>query len=584
MLPSVPLDCLLAYTAEADVGVTLLRDTCENHRLALPNKLFEYIAAGVPVVASALPETERLVNEHGVGWCVTSEEPLALAATLTQALREREDVELNGRLRRAAIELCWSREQVRLLKLYEQLESEPAEPVDWSTDRTGPSALPEPLDWRTNRPGASTLLLVRNTVSHDARVLRAARTAKRLTDGRVVIVGVASDTAPPGRGVVDAVEVIRLAPWGRLAGLRRFSLRGRARTSSSRARARDSHSADAAVGARVGATDPPTAPCSNPAMRLHGGAPRPSPTVRLRRIAIGLLFVVQASALARRLRPTLVHANDWNTMWAAIAIKLICGSRLIYDSHELWADRNGRWERRGWLIACEALFVRVADQVLTTSPGHAQALAKRNRIHAPLVVRNLPEQDVSEEIAPEQPPVVVYVGGLMPGRGLEEMLEALALIPAIKLRTIGPGAIGYRASLLERARAAGLADRVELLPAVAPSAVLGALAGGAVGLCLIQPVCRSYELSLPNKLLEYASAGLPVLASDLPVLARVVREGGFGEVVPPRDPPAIAAGLARLLEPSAHSRAAAAATRFAQVNRWSKESELLAGAYRRALA
>jgi Glycosyltransferase Family 4 len=45
LLPSVPLDELLAYTAEADLGVTLLQDNCENHRLALPNKLFEYIAA-----------------------------------------------------------------------------------------------------------------------------------------------------------------------------------------------------------------------------------------------------------------------------------------------------------------------------------------------------------------------------------------------------------------------------------------------------------------------------------------------------------------------------------------------------------
>ncbi len=62
LLPSVPLSELLANTAEADVGVTLLQDTCENHRLALPNKLFEYIAASVPVVASALPETERLIE------------------------------------------------------------------------------------------------------------------------------------------------------------------------------------------------------------------------------------------------------------------------------------------------------------------------------------------------------------------------------------------------------------------------------------------------------------------------------------------------------------------------------------------
>jgi glycosyltransferase involved in cell wall biosynthesis len=121
MLPSIPLDELLASTAEADVGVTLLGDTCENHRLALPNKLFEYIAAGVPVVASALPETERLVGSYGVGWCVSPEDPAALAAVLKTALDHRGDPALRARLAHAASELRWPVEQRRLLELYERL-------------------------------------------------------------------------------------------------------------------------------------------------------------------------------------------------------------------------------------------------------------------------------------------------------------------------------------------------------------------------------------------------------------------------------------------------------------------------------
>jgi glycosyltransferase involved in cell wall biosynthesis len=122
-LPSVPLDRLLAWTAEADVGVTLLQDTCENHRLALPNKLFEYIAAGVPVVASALPETERLIGEYGVGWTSAPADPADLAAQLRRALAARGDTELRARIRRAAEELRWPREQARLLGLYSELEA-----------------------------------------------------------------------------------------------------------------------------------------------------------------------------------------------------------------------------------------------------------------------------------------------------------------------------------------------------------------------------------------------------------------------------------------------------------------------------
>lgn len=122
MVPSIPLHELLASTSEADVGVTLLQDTCENHRLALPNKLFEYIAAGVPVVASALPETEALIDAYGVGWCVRPDDPDALAATLRHALTA-DRTELGARLERAAGELRWDVEKERLLTLYARLGS-----------------------------------------------------------------------------------------------------------------------------------------------------------------------------------------------------------------------------------------------------------------------------------------------------------------------------------------------------------------------------------------------------------------------------------------------------------------------------
>jgi glycosyltransferase involved in cell wall biosynthesis len=123
LLSSIALDELLAHTAEADVGVTLLQDTCENHRLALPNKLFEYIAAGLPVVASALPETARLVEGYGIGWCVPPGRPEELAAALNDALSHRRDPALQVRLAQAAEQLTWSREQGRLIELYTDLGS-----------------------------------------------------------------------------------------------------------------------------------------------------------------------------------------------------------------------------------------------------------------------------------------------------------------------------------------------------------------------------------------------------------------------------------------------------------------------------
>ncbi|HWX86727.1 MAG TPA: glycosyltransferase family 4 protein, partial [Solirubrobacteraceae bacterium] len=339
---------------------------------------------------------------------------------------------------------------------------------------------------------------------------------------------------------------------------------------------------------------------------------------RARRTLSGLAFALQALLLARRVKPSVVHANDWNTMWCALAIKLTCGSRLIYDSHELWADRNGRWEWRPWLIASEALFVRMADEVITSSPGYADALGTRYRVPRPEVVRNIPENGTRLETAvparaltartpgtpgaissaeahthvlldgptaranPPSPLRVSYIGGLMPGRGLEQMIDALPFIQGIRLCATGPGAARYRESLLARAALAGVGDRVELQAPVAPGEVRSVLAGAAAGLCLIQPVCRSYELCLPNKLFEYAAAGVPILASDVPVIAAVVRGEGLGEVVAPTDPQAIATGLERLLQPERWKLVAARISGFAAAHDWAGEALALTGVYERA--
>jgi glycosyltransferase involved in cell wall biosynthesis len=414
-----------------------------------------------------------------------------------------------------------------------------------------------------------TLLLVRNGVNHDARVLRAARVAEQAIGGEALVVGVATADAPAGETTVEGVRVLRLS-----ARRQRRTARAGAGIHADPPRLSGQYGRGP-----TGQSDRP-GQCDPPDQRRQPG--RLTWGAWARRVLSGASFAWQAFAVARRERPALVHANDWNTMWCAVAIKLICGARLVYDSHELWPDRNGRWERRPWLLASEALFVRVADAVITASPGYADALAIRHRVTRPTVIRNIPDGSPATASKPQAPPLVVYVGGLLPGRGLEQTIDALALAPTIRLRAVGPGSPAFRAGLIERATAAGVADRLELCPAVPPGSVGAVLREATAGLCLIQPVCRSYQLTLPNKLFEYAAAGIPVLASDLPVIARVVRAWGIGEVVAPADPQAVAAGLTRLCAPAVWSAAAARSRAFAAAHAWEQEAENLSAVYARA--
>lgn len=67
MKPTLPVDEVDALLRRVGISVITLTDTCENHRLALPNKLFHAVRAGVPVIAADLPEMRAVVRAHGLG-------------------------------------------------------------------------------------------------------------------------------------------------------------------------------------------------------------------------------------------------------------------------------------------------------------------------------------------------------------------------------------------------------------------------------------------------------------------------------------------------------------------------------------
>ena len=138
-LGSVSLSELLDHTVDADIGVSLLQDTCENHRLALPNKVFEYLAVGVPVVTSDLPEIAQLVTRERVGWVVNSGSAQAVAATLRTALASANEDGLREHVLEVGARLSWARESDSLAALYRTLAARnphPAGPPAATADST----------------------------------------------------------------------------------------------------------------------------------------------------------------------------------------------------------------------------------------------------------------------------------------------------------------------------------------------------------------------------------------------------------------------------------------------------------------
>jgi len=86
LLPAVPPAALLDWVASADVAAMPIQATTLNHRLTTPNKLFEAMAAGVPVVASNLPGMAGIVEETGCGQLCDAADPVSVAAAIRSIL------------------------------------------------------------------------------------------------------------------------------------------------------------------------------------------------------------------------------------------------------------------------------------------------------------------------------------------------------------------------------------------------------------------------------------------------------------------------------------------------------------------
>ena len=122
-LPRMPYQQMMAYTQLAELGFCLDKDTNLNYRFSLPNKLFDFIQAGVPIIASHLTEIEKIILQYDLGLFIDNHKPETIAATIREGLSDvarREQWKQN--LAVAARDLCWENEELKLLEIYRHYE------------------------------------------------------------------------------------------------------------------------------------------------------------------------------------------------------------------------------------------------------------------------------------------------------------------------------------------------------------------------------------------------------------------------------------------------------------------------------
>ncbi|MEA2493024.1 MAG: hypothetical protein QOJ29_935 [Thermoleophilaceae bacterium] len=121
-VPPVPRDQLAGFTADADVGVIPYEAHGLNNYYSTPNKLFEYMAAGIPIACSRFPELVRFVEGLEIGATFEAIEPQAIAAVLNKLLADPVGLEaMSKRALAASRELVWENEAAKLLAAYREL-------------------------------------------------------------------------------------------------------------------------------------------------------------------------------------------------------------------------------------------------------------------------------------------------------------------------------------------------------------------------------------------------------------------------------------------------------------------------------
>jgi glycosyltransferase involved in cell wall biosynthesis len=114
-----PYDELMNFTMLSDVGVSMDKDTNINYRYSLPNKIFDYIHAGIPQLVSDLPEVRKIVQENEVGLISPSHDPKIIAEKLNLLFSDKELYDrLQENTNRAAINLNWKNECKVLEEIY----------------------------------------------------------------------------------------------------------------------------------------------------------------------------------------------------------------------------------------------------------------------------------------------------------------------------------------------------------------------------------------------------------------------------------------------------------------------------------
>ena len=236
----------------------------------------------------------------------------------------------------------------------------------------------------------------------------------------------------------------------------------------------------------------------------------------------------------------LLVSNDLDTLLPNFLISKLKRIPLVYDSHEYFTGvpeiQNRPFVKWVWKSIEKLVFPRL-KYIMTVSDSIAIQYEKDYGLK-PITVRNcairteliIPYSRDELKLNSDHLLLILQGTGINVDRGGEELIDAVAITEKVSLLIIGSGdKIEF---LTKKVKELGLAERVKFIHPLPWENLMKYTRSIDAGLSLDKNSNMNYKFSLPNKLFDYLSAGLAVIASDLPEISKILSEYKCGIIIP----------------------------------------------------
>ena len=250
-----------------------------------------------------------------------------------------------------------------------------------------------------------------------------------------------------------------------------------------------------------------------------------------------LHFYYKAYRFLKKHKPDILNIHMLLLLPLGAYYKKKNNTYLVYDAHELETEtKHLKGLKKKINKNIERKYIYKNDIVFVVGESIADWYANEYKMPRPPVVLNAPNKRELEtnnhfreqlNIRKDQI-ILLYQGGLAQVRGVHLILDAFKARNDDKVVVVF---MGYGELEADIKNAANKHDNIYFFPAVPPDEVLEYTSSADMGISLIENICLSYYYCMPNKVFEYAMAGLPVLVSDMKDMSELILNNNMGTVI-----------------------------------------------------